>query len=456
MAQTAVESSPGWELVEKVNDVSFDDLSDDVKKQSKLLVFDTIGAMLEASNSNYDTGQKISSFANDMGAPLDSTIIGYDAKTSPPNAALANGTLGYFCDIDAYNPNVVMHAPAVAIPAALAVSEQNESTGQEFLFSSLLGVETAVRVSRALNPQTLYSRGFHPTPVCGSIGASISAGYLEGLDQDEYITALGLAGLQTSGLLAWKEESTESFRPFNPGMAARNGVTSGLLASRGFGSPMDPFGGEYNLFRAFSDENKNVSALTDGFGEEFELMEHAIKNYSCCGFLHPGLDALLSLKEQNDIDPEEISAIRLHAPATGAELIDGTELKSHSAQYTLALAALTGDFVVDYLVDDKMSDPKVSNLMDSVTVIRSDELDKTFPDRFTSVVEIEMDDGSEYSKRVDHGKGTIENPFTYEEVKDKFRKHTSDVISGSEQDQILDLVENIEDVETIGELTQYL
>jgi len=66
--------------------------------------------------------------------------------------------------------------------------------------------------------------------------------------------ALGLAGTQASGLLAWETDPTENSRPFNPGIAARNGVTAALLASQGFGGPPDIYQGKFGAFGAWSDQ----------------------------------------------------------------------------------------------------------------------------------------------------------------------------------------------------------
>ena len=49
--------------------------------------------------------------------------------------------------------------------------------------------------------------------------------------------AFGLTANQASGLLAWASDHTEQSRPFNPGLAARNGATAALLAEAGMGAP---------------------------------------------------------------------------------------------------------------------------------------------------------------------------------------------------------------------------
>ena len=98
----------------------------------------------------------------------------------------------------------------------------------------------------AMDPKQLYSLGFHPSAVCGAFGAAAASAYLLDLDTEQTVRALGLAALQASGLMAWQDDPKEDARPFQMGMAARNGVTAALLAESGFGAPDRVFDGGHN------------------------------------------------------------------------------------------------------------------------------------------------------------------------------------------------------------------
>lgn len=56
------------------------------------------------------------------------------------------------------------------------------------------------RLSEAMNP-SLRDRGFHTTPTCGVFGAAVAAARLLRLDAAGLVSALGLAGVQTAGLM---------------------------------------------------------------------------------------------------------------------------------------------------------------------------------------------------------------------------------------------------------------
>ena len=67
-------------------------------------------------------GRSAGSSASSGGTP-EATLVGLGQKSSLVNAALYNGTLGYYCDIEAHHPGAIMHGPAIVVPAALAAAE---------------------------------------------------------------------------------------------------------------------------------------------------------------------------------------------------------------------------------------------------------------------------------------------------------------------------------------------
>jgi 2-methylcitrate dehydratase PrpD len=276
------------------------------------------------------------------------------------------------------------------------------------------------------------------------------------LNPDQFPIALGLAGQQTSGLLAWKEDFSENSRPFNHSIAARNGVTAALLAELGFGAPGDLFGGRYNIFRAFSSEDgKDLGRLTCDLGRHFSIMELAFKRYACCAFLHPGLDALLGIMNQHKLAAGRIDSIVLRFPKNGAELINGTELRSHSAQYILAVAAANHQVMIDDILYDRCSDPDVRRLCDRTEVVGDHVLDAGFPQRYASIVEVKTTTGAKFAARVDHAAGTPENPFTRKQIEDKFSKLSEPVVGKPTARKIRDLtndIEHIPDIRKLGDL----
>ena len=69
-------------------------------------------------------------FAKQLGGRPESSLVGQRVKTSCVNAALVNGTLGYYCDIEPHHVGGILHAPAVMVPTSLAVAEKLGASGE--------------------------------------------------------------------------------------------------------------------------------------------------------------------------------------------------------------------------------------------------------------------------------------------------------------------------------------
>ncbi|MBI3516548.1 MAG: MmgE/PrpD family protein [Proteobacteria bacterium] len=424
-----------------------------VRERTLTVVRDGSAALLAAANPDYSTGRLITGFARDQGGTPEASVVGNGFKTSAVMAALANGTMGYACDIEPHHPEGILHPIAVMIPTALAIGERVGADGARFLAAVALGCEIEYRVSVALGPAEQYALGFHPSAVCGCFGATAAAGFLLGLDTEAATRAFGLAACQASGMMAWESDPTENARPFQMGMAARNGVTAALLAKSGFGGPTAVFDHGHTIFHAFSRAPRPERLLQD-LGTRFDgIMELAIKPYSCVSFLHPALDALLGLVREHDLKPADIAALTLRFPRDGIHCIDDNPLKSHCAQYILPVAvANRGLRVADIFIDQRIGNPEVAALARRVVVEPDAALDKLFPDFYASIVAVTTRSGEVIERRNDIARGYPEAPLSDGELAEKF---TTLVGSVAPPERVRALAAAIDELPTARTLARY-
>ena len=182
----------------------------------------------------------------------------------------------------------------------------------------------------------------------------------------------------------------------------------------------------------------------------------AIKLYSSCSFTHPGLDALLDLMDEYHLTSRDIESINLHYPKSGAHMIDNNELKSHCAQYVFAVAAVSGQIVIDDILQDRLDNPEIKRLSKKMRVIGDISLEKTYPDQYESIVELETGDGRKLSKYIDWPKGSQQKPLPYDELKEKFFRVATTVISKDRAEEILTWVENAERQKKVENLCDLL
>jgi 2-methylcitrate dehydratase PrpD len=432
-------------LSEYVSQTRLQDLPAGVVARARTILLDTLSSLLAASAPRYSAGRILLEYTLALGGSPECALIGSGERTSCVNAALYGGTLGYYCDIDAHHPGAIVHAPAIVVPVALALAEREGRGGADLLAAIVLGVDVACRVSLAIGPTTLYARGQHPTCVAGGFGAAAAAGHLLGLDPAAMRRAWGLTGTQASGLLAWETDPTETSRPFNPGIAARNGATAALLASYGFGGPPDIFEGPFNVLDALGDppgDPPQVDELTAQLGERFAIDELAIKRYACCAFLHPALDGLDEIMVAQGLHANDLDAMRLRFPRSGVALIDNNPLRSHCGQYILPIYALERRVRIDDILTDRRGEPAIAALSERTQVLGDDDLDPEFPERYTTVLEVDAR-GTTYRRRVAYAKGCPENPLTEAEIEHKFKSLARDVLDDGCIEDIIEAVRGI-------------
>ena len=425
-----------------------------MRARARAVLLDTLGVMLAAAPPEHASGRILAEVL--AGGPAESTIVGRSGKTSAISAAFVNAALGYYWDFESLHLGAIMHGPAVALPAALAIAERQGRGGAELLAAFVAGIEVACRASLAIGPRAMYDRGFQPTAVAGVFGAAAAAGQLLGLEPARQANALGLAATQAGGLLAWSSDPSEHSKPLNTGLAARNGVTAALLAAAGFGGPRGVLDleAEYNVFRAWSAEPR-PELLVDSLGKQFALMEISFKLYPCCAFLHSALDAIRALRHQAGVQPDDVESITMRFAGSAVPLIDGTPLKTHCAQVILPKALLRGGLTLADLLDER-PDPDLAALSARVRVVPDDELERLYPERYATVVELRTAGGRALARRVDVARGHFENPPTAGELEDKFLALAVPVIGETSARRLADLIGRLEELPDLRELTALL
>ena len=429
-----------------------------VLSYARRVVFDAVATLAAATHPSVGAAAILSRFAVANGGGGKCSLFGQERRTDPVTAVLFNGTLGYAADYEPHHPEAILHPVAVMLPVALALAEDREITGSDAMAAVVLGCEVTYRVSMALGPRALYDRGFHPSAVAGCFGAAAASAYLLRLDKEACQRALGLAALQASGLMAWQDDATENARPFQMGMAARNGLTAALLAGAGFGSPDRVFDAGHTVFGAFSTDPR-PERLLQGLGDSWDgFTGLAIKPYASVSFLHPALDALEYLVDTHGPRAEDVVSIDLRFANGGAHCIDDNPLKSHSAQYILPVRLVTGrNSYLDLFDDMRRRDPEIARLSRSTTVTRDrGEFDRTFPDRYSGEVTLTLTDGSQLRARRDTARGYPDAALSDDALHDKFRMLVGEVRTDTGAWALEDAAWSLAEASTVTGLTTCL
>jgi 2-methylcitrate dehydratase PrpD len=241
-----------------------------------------------------------------------------------PVAAL--GAAGHVLDFDDTFLPGIAHLSAPVAPAALYVAAEIGATVEDMLAAYAAGFEAMGALARASHP-ALYDRGFHPTAVCGSVGAAVAAARLLEADAD---TAVALAVLRSAGLRAAFGSDGKSLQV---GLAASAGVTAARLVAHGATAS------HARVAAAWHDAYGGVWAEPDPAAPAID--ENWIKAWPCCLQTHGAIECAAALDEVPD-GPLTVIAHPVSRQAAGYDGVETPLQAKFSIPYTTAYTLLHG------------------------------------------------------------------------------------------------------------------
>jgi 2-methylcitrate dehydratase PrpD len=342
------------------------------------------------------------------------TVVGRTERIDALSAAFLNAAganVHDFCDT---HSRTVIHPTAPVAAALLAFAELRQASGVDLLLALILGNEVQARIGLAMSPSH-YDKGWHITSTCGVFGAAAGSGKLAALNERQMVWALGSAATQSSGLCECLGTAAKSA---SVGNAARNGLWSTLLAEKGFDGPPEPLAGRQGFYHAMG-ETPDLSDITDGWGESWEIMATSYKPYPCGFVIHPVLDCVLDWRRDNPIADVTRVVVRGH-PLLGVrtdrpDISTGREAQV-SVQHAVAAALVTGKAGLDQFTDACVRDPKVLKLRSKVEVLRDDGFST-----IAAAVEITTAAGETHKLAQAAARGSDVNPLTDNDLEGKLR-----------------------------------
>jgi 2-methylcitrate dehydratase PrpD len=413
---------------------------------AKTLVRDYMGVAVGGSRTS--SARIAARFAEDNGGKAEATLIGHGGKVPAVHAAFANAIASHSIELDDVDILALYHFSPPVVSAALAAAEASKSSGEEFVAAVVAGCEMMARVSNATN-FSLRNRGFHSTPTCGVFGATIAAARLMRLDKDQTVSALGLAGAQASGLMEMYGPSMQ--KRFNPGPAARNGITSAAMAKLGYTGAATIFEGERGFCKVFTDEY-DVAALTKNLGTEFPIhIEY--KPYSCARPIHNAIDTALAVRAQLKEPVSAITSMHMRRhPAWAHYHLNTHPATYHEAQvslpYSVAIALLEGSALPPQYQNDKLKNPEVLRLSEMLVVTP----DESLPRGVSCAIEVKTKGGAVLTAQVDHPRGSIANPMSESDMSQKMHLLGDPVLGEKGVDTLASLIAEVERLPNIDGL----
>jgi 2-methylcitrate dehydratase PrpD len=435
-----------------------EDLPTTVCERVRYLLLDHLAVTIRGSTlpSSLACYQMLEQMA--IGNTGTATIFGKKERAEAAWVALANGIASHGLEMDDVENRSSLHPGVVVFPAALALAEQLGSSPADFYSAVVAGYEVTLRVGAALNPASAYDRGFHPTAVCGTLGAAAASARLLRLSPEQTNMALGIAGSMAAGSMAYLNDGAWTKR-LHPGWACHAGIMAARLAAAGFIGPASILESSYGFLQAYSSAS-DISKLERQEKDEFAIMQVSIKPYACCRYMHGPIDCLFEIMHTHHPNPDQIELVRCGVLTGGRGLIaDPIGQKKHpknvvEAQFSMpfgaAIALLTGTAGLSVFTNEQLRDSRIHELMQRVECYSSPELDEYYPAEWRASASVRMIDGREFSANVRYALGDPHNPLSWEQLEARFHELVAPVIvEVRKREELIERVRDLDNLEKI-------
>ena len=388
-----------------------------------------------------------------LGGPPEACLPGRPERVSAPAAALAWGSLVHALDFDDTHATGLVHATTVTVPAAFAVGEETGASGAAVLDAIVAGVETACRVGLAA-PYGFQNRGLHATMIGGVFASAVIASRLMGLDARQTADALGIAGSQAGGLLAFLGTGA-STKQLHPGLASHGGILAARLAAAGATGPHTVFDGPNGVFDTLADGPTDPQSIGQDLGERWESLRVGIKPYPACQLSHATLDATAAALEERPFGADDVEHLvaRVHPDSAAIVCEPGRDLTAPASQYaakfslpwSVAALIVDGHVGVDTFAADSVRRPEVSAVAERVRV-------EILPSQTAAAdvpgsVDVALRDGTVVSGRVQRSAGGPDNPLSESALVAK-----ADALAGRDTTGLLAAVTRLYEQPNLGSL----
>jgi 2-methylcitrate dehydratase PrpD len=426
----------------------------DAAREAKHRVLDTLAAII--SGSHLPPGEAAIRFIQTQGGREEASVLTTTIRTSAINAALANAMFAHADETDDFEPVTKAHPGCAVVPAAFAVGEREGRSGAEVLRAVALGYDLCCRFLMALGPDHVRATHRSAEGTSSTFGAVGAAAALARLDERGMRYALSYAAQQVSGLWSWTRDSEHIEKAFDfAGMGARNGVSAAMMVQSGFTGVTDVLDGEHNMIEALSTEPKPEEMVAD-LGRRFYVTETAIKTFSVGYPIQAPLDALLTLRRQHGLTPDNVARIVARLPEDGALIVNNRAMPDVNLQYVLAVGLVDGSMSFeDSHSLARMKDPRILAVKERVQLVPDRALMDPAAPR-SGRVEVTLRDGRTVTHFTRFPPGTKENPLDTNGVNEKARGLIEPILGPDRTGRVIQLVNQLEGVANIRDLIRVM
>ncbi|HAM55032.1 MAG TPA: 2-methylcitrate dehydratase [Candidatus Rokubacteria bacterium] len=438
-------------LARFVHETRLGDLPASTVKASRLVLLDTIGAIVAGSAlpENTRLAHRAARRAPHGGASL----LGHGLKADSLLATFTNATAGVALEMDEGNRLGGGHPAIHVIPAALAVAEEMGADGRRLLESIVAGYEVGSRLGGA----TQARPNVHAHGTWGTISTAAAVARLHDLPGDEIRHIINLSASMSPANTWTPALEGATIRNAYPGRSGLEGILAVDLHRAGFTALDDAPSDVYGTILA---DHFEPAQAVEGLGESYRIEENYFKLHACCRINHPALDAIMALRAEAKITAEQVARVRITSIPFGLRMTEPAPRSMLGAKFSIPYAAaaalVLGRTDAAAFADGVLADARIRATAARVEVAADPEMALKRADYPTAEVRITLTDGRVLTRTTGVVRGDAANPVAPDEIVAKFLALAGGPLGEARAREIVEVIEGVDGLKDIRELTALL
>ncbi len=443
-------------LAEFAVKASYEDLSEEARRQIKLLVLDSIGCALGSLGA--EPIRFVREQVDDFGGGKHCTLIG-GGKTAPDRAAFYNGALVRYLDFnDSYLGVAGTAHPSDNLAPVLAAAEYAGGSGRDFMAALALAYQVQCRLCDVAE---VWANGYDHT-VPGSYAVAASASRALGLSQAQAAHAIAISGAAFNGLRVTRTGTISHWKGLAYPSTAAGCLHAAFLAKRGVSGPLEVFEGNSGFMEVISGPFE-----LDWSKEDLEkITSVCIKKYNGGIYAQSAIEGALELKSEDGFPAEEIEQIEIGIYDRAYNVVGGglsgnkhdiqnKETADHSLPYMVAAALLDDQLMPAQYETDRLLAPDVQSLLRKIVVVHSEDCTRRYPAELPCEIRITLRGGESFEKEKSAYEGFFTHPMSWDSVVLKFERLAEPHVSSALMGEIVDAAQRLDSI-SAGELIALL
>ncbi len=432
-------------------DVRLDTLPPTTVAAAKLVLLDTLGAML--GGSVLAENSRLAHLAAARSSRRTATLLGHGARADSFWAALSNATAGVALEMDEGNRLGGGHPAIHVIPGALAVAEAQGLPGGRLLEALIAGYEIGSRLGGATTPRpNVHSHG-----TWGTISTAVAVARLEEAPAGTIRDVMNLAASMSPANTWTPALDGATIRNLYPGRSAFQGLLAVDLLRCGFTGLRDAPADVYGTILADRFEPELAVA---GLGDEHRIEQNYFKFHACCRYNHFALEALEKLRRANVFEPDDVLRAQVTTIPFGLRMAHPAPASMLAAKFSIphavAAALVLGTAGVAAFEPAALDDPRISELARRVEVSADIGMSPRRADCPTARVRLFLRDGRILEETATVVRGDALNPVPADEVVAKFLALSSPVLGEPRARRVAEVAHELDTLKDIRDLAAWL